>query len=144
MSAIPLTKVEYQLKLPSPFVPGTEAAGVVVVSAPPTPVTRCRVVVELAGGAAFDAGAIATITVNRLLLKNAGVLRVGYGEFIRTNPDAQRDVVAAGSAALVADGVNHIPRSVTRWPTLGQRWTRPKAGGVQGEVVLEPWRGRTV
>lgn len=113
------------------------------------------VVVDPVGGAAFDeavrtlapearllvigfaAGGIPTIKVNRLLLRNAGVLGVGYGEFIRTNPDAQADVTAR-LAALVADGLKPPPPQ--RYPLAQAREAleRLDAGGVLGKVVLEP------
>lgn len=113
------------------------------------------VVVDPVGGAAFDdavrtlapegrllvigfaAGGIPAIKVNRLLLRNAGVLGVGYGEFIRTNPDAQADVTA-GLATLVAAGLKPPPPQ--RYPLSQARAALESlaAGGVLGKVVLEP------
>jgi NADPH2:quinone reductase len=85
----------------------------------------------------FAAGGIPTVKVNRLLLRNAGVLGVGYGEFIRTNPDAQADVTA-GLAALVADGLKPPPPQ--RYPLAEGRAALESLarGGVLGKVVLEP------
>lgn len=113
------------------------------------------VVVDPVGGTAFDdavrtlapearllvigfaAGGIPTIKVNRLLLRNAGVLGVGYGEFIRSNPEAQADVTA-GLAALVATGLKPPPPQ--RYPLSQARAALEslEAGGVLGKVVLEP------
>lgn len=113
------------------------------------------VVVDPVGGAAFDeavrtlapearllvlgfaAGGIPTVKVNRLLLRNAGVLGVGYGEFIRTNPQAQADVTA-GLRTLVAAGLKPPPPQ--RFPLSQGREAleRLAAGGVLGKLVLEP------
>lgn len=112
-------------------------------------------VVDPVGGAAFDdairviategrllvigfaAGGIPTVKVNRLLLRNVGVLGVGYGEFINRTPGAQAQI-GAGLTKLVADGLRPPPPQ--RFPlsegpaalqTLGD-------GGVLGKLVLEP------
>ena len=82
----------------------------------------------------FAAGAIPTVKVNRLLLRNVGVLGVAWGEYLHQVP---------GSAGLFAFGpqptgvgwiettsaatVSAVARSVTRcspWPTAGcsARW----------------------
>ena len=43
----------------------------------------------------FAAGGIPTVKVNRLLLRNVGVLGVGWGEFVNRTPGAQAEVGAA-------------------------------------------------
>lgn len=85
----------------------------------------------------FAAGGIPTVKVNRLLLRNVGVLGVGYGEFVNRTPGAQAKI-GAGIAQLVAGGLRPPPPQ--RFPlsegaaalkTLGD-------GGVLGKLVLEP------
>jgi NADPH2:quinone reductase len=113
------------------------------------------VVVDPVGGAAFDeavrtlatdgrllvvgfaAGGIPTVKVNRLLLRNIGVLGVAYGEYINRDPAAAA-VFAAGLAELVADGLKPPPPQ--RYP-LSDGATALQSladGGVFGKVVLEP------
>ncbi|BBY85363.1 NADPH:quinone oxidoreductase family protein [Mycolicibacterium tokaiense] len=85
----------------------------------------------------FAAGGIPTIKVNRLLLRNVGVLGVGWGEFVNRHPGAQADV-GAGIANLVAAGLR--PPAPQRFPLSDA----PAAlqmladGGVLGKLVLEP------
>ena len=85
----------------------------------------------------FAAGGIPTVKVNRLLLRNIGVLGVGYGEFVNRTPGAQAEI-GSGVADLVAAGLR--PPPPIRFPlsegpaalqSLGD-------GGVVGKVVLEP------
>ncbi|WP_199254948.1 NADPH:quinone oxidoreductase family protein [Mycolicibacterium mengxianglii] len=85
----------------------------------------------------FAAGGIPTVKVNRLLLRNVGVLGVGYGEFVNRTPGAQAEI-GAGVASLVAAGLRPPPPQ--RFPlsegaaalqSLGD-------GGVLGKLVLEP------
>jgi NADPH2:quinone reductase len=113
------------------------------------------VVVDPVGGAAFDeavrtlatdgrllvvgfaAGGIPTVKVNRLLLRNIGVLGVAYGEYINRDPAAAA-VFAAGLAELVAGGLKPPPPQ--RYP-LSDGATALQSladGGVFGKVVLEP------
>lgn len=113
------------------------------------------VVVDPVGGEAFDeairalapegrllvigfaAGGIPTVKVNRLLLRNAGVLGVGWREFLTTNPEAQAEC-AAGVAGLVAAGLR--PPAPQRFPLSEGRAALEllAGGGVYGKVVLEP------
>lgn len=113
------------------------------------------VVVDPIGGAAFDdavrtlapegrllvigfaAGAIPTIKVNRLLLRNAGVLGVAWGEFVGAHPQAQQQIIA-GVAELVASGLKPPPPQ--RYPLSQGRAALESlaAGGVLGKLVLEP------
>jgi NADPH:quinone reductase len=113
------------------------------------------IVVDPVGGSAFDdairvlavdgkllvigfaAGAIPTVKVNRLLLRNIGVLGVAWGEYLHQVP---------GSAALFAWGLNHLvsaglkPPPPQRYP-LSEGSTALQAladGGVFGKLVLEP------
>jgi NADPH:quinone reductase len=113
------------------------------------------IVVDPVGGSAFDdairvlaidgkllvigfaAGAIPTVRVNRLLLRNIGVLGVAWGEYLHQVP---------GSAALFAWGLNHLvsaglkPPPPQRYPlSEGSAALQALAdGGVFGKLVLEP------
>ena len=112
-------------------------------------------VVDPVGGAAFDdairviategrllvigfaAGGIPTVKVNRLLLRNVGVLGVGYGEFVNRTPGAQAQI-GAGLTKLVTDGLRPPPPQ--RFP-LSEGPAALQAlgdGGVLGKLVLEP------
>lgn len=113
------------------------------------------VVVDPVGGAAFDdairtlatdgrllvigfaAGGIPTIKVNRLLLRNVGVLGVAYGEYINRDPAAAA-VFAAGLDRLV--GVGLKPPPPVRFPLAngGRALQALDDGGVYGKLVLEP------
>jgi NADPH:quinone reductase len=113
------------------------------------------IVVDPVGGSAFDdairvlaidgkllvigfaAGAIPTVKVNRLLLRNIGVLGVAWGEYLHQVP---------GSAALFAWGLNQLVSAGLK-PPPPQRYPLAKGsaalqaladGGVYGKVVLEP------
>ena len=85
----------------------------------------------------FAAGGIPTVKVNRLLLRNAGVLGVGWREFLTANPDAQQEY-GDGVARLVADGLR--PPAPQRYPLAEGRAALDHlaAGGVFGKVVLTP------
>lgn len=113
------------------------------------------IVVDPIGGSAFDdairvlavdgkllvigfaAGDVPTITVDRLLLRNVGVLGVAWGEYLNT---------VAGSAALFAWGLGQLvflglkPPPPQRFPlSEGRAALQSLAdGGVFGKVVLEP------
>jgi NADPH2:quinone reductase len=85
----------------------------------------------------FAAGGIPTVKVNRLLLRNVGVLGAGWGEFLRSDPNILREV---------ADGVAELVRSGLR-PPVTARFALADArralelladGGVFGKVVLVP------
>lgn len=82
-------------------------------------------------------GGIPTVKVNRLLLRNVGVIGVGWGEFVRVNPDAQAEV-AAGLGQLVAGGLKPPPPVV--FPLSDGRAALQSLadGGVQGKLVLRP------
>jgi NADPH2:quinone reductase len=85
----------------------------------------------------FAAGAIPTVKVNRLLLRNVGVLGVAWGEYLHQVP---------GSAALFAWGLGQLvslglkPPPPQRYPlSEGRAALQSLAdGGVLGKVVLEP------
>ena len=85
----------------------------------------------------FAAGAIPTVKVNRLLLRNVGVLGVAWGEYLFAVP---------GSAALFAWGLNQLvsaglkPPPPQRYPLSdGAAALQALAdGGVFGKLVLEP------
>ncbi len=85
----------------------------------------------------FAAGGIPTVKVNRLLLRNAGVLGVGWREYLMANPGAQQEY-AAGVARLVAEGLR--PPAPQRFPLADGRAALENlaAGRVYGKVVLEP------
>ena len=113
------------------------------------------IVVDPVGGSAFDdairvlaidgkllvigfaAGAIPTVKVNRLLLRNIGVLGVAWGEYLHQVP---------GSAALFSFGLNQLvaaglkPPPPQRYPlSEGSAALQALAdGGVFGKLVLEP------
>ncbi len=113
------------------------------------------VVVDPVGGEAFDeavralapegrllvlgfaGGGIPSVKVNRLLLRNAGVLGVGWREFLAVHPEAQGDT-ARGVAGLVASGLR--PPSPQRFALSEGRAALEAlaAGAVYGKVVLEP------
>ncbi|ETW21878.1 NADPH:quinone oxidoreductase family protein [Mycobacterium gastri] len=85
----------------------------------------------------FAAGSIPTLTVNRLLLRNVGVLGVAWGEYLNKVP---------GSAGLFSWGLNYLVALGLR-PPPPQRYPLSEAqsalqsladGGVLGKVVLEP------
>jgi NADPH:quinone reductase len=85
----------------------------------------------------FAAGAIPTVKVNRLLLRNVGVLGVAWGEYLNRVP---------GSAALFAWGLGQLvslglkPPPPQRYPLSEGRAAMQilADGGVLGKVVLEP------
>ncbi len=85
----------------------------------------------------FAAGRIPTVKVNRLLLRNVGVLGVGWREYLAVHPEAQSGF-ARGVTQLVADGLR--PPAPQRYPLAEGRAALESlaAGGVYGKVVLEP------
>jgi NADPH:quinone reductase len=85
----------------------------------------------------FAAGSIPTVKVNRLLLRNVGVLGVAWGEYLGRNPDAG-PLFAWGVDRLVAGGMKPPPPQ--RYPlSEGRAALQSLAdGGVLGKVVLEP------
>ena len=85
----------------------------------------------------FAAGGIPSVKVNRLLLRNAGVLGVGWREYLMADPDAQRRY-GDGVARLVAEGLRPPPPH--RYPLAEGRAALEAlaAGVVYGKVVLEP------
>ena len=87
----------------------------------------------------FAAGGIPTVKVNRLLLRNVGVLGVAWGEFLSRNPTAG-PLYAWGVGQLVAAGLK--PPPPVRYPlSEGRAALQSLAdGAVFGKVVLEPGR----
>ena len=79
----------------------------------------------------FAAGGIPTVKVNRLLLRNVGVIGVGWGEFVNRNPGAQ---------SLFGFEAGLRPPPPQRYPLSEGRAALESlaAGGVVGKVVLEP------
>ncbi len=85
----------------------------------------------------FAAGGIPTVKVNRLLLRNAGVLGVGWREYLMANPGAQQEY-GDGVAQLVAGGLR--PPAPQRYPLAQGRDALESlaAGRVYGKLVLVP------
>ncbi len=85
----------------------------------------------------FAAGGIPTVKVNRLLLRNAGVLGVGWREYLMANPGAAQEY-ADGVAQLVSNGLR--PPAPQRFPLAVGRAALEglAAGQVFGKLVLEP------
>ena len=85
----------------------------------------------------FAAGGIPTVKVNRLLLRNAGVLGVGWREYLMSNPGAQQEY-GDGVARLVAEGLR--PPAPQSFPLSEGRAALEAlaAGAVFGKLVLEP------
>ena len=85
----------------------------------------------------FAAGGIPTVKVNRLLMRNVGVLGVGWREFVMAKPEVQAEC-AAGVARLVSGGLR--PPPPLRFPLSQGRAALESlaAGKVFGKVVLEP------
>jgi NADPH2:quinone reductase len=85
----------------------------------------------------FAAGSIPTVKVNRLLLRNVGVVGVAWGEYLNKVP---------GSASLFSWGLSQLvflglrPPPPQRYPlSEGPAALQSLAdGGVLGKVVLEP------
>ncbi|MCW1959412.1 MAG: NADPH:quinone oxidoreductase family protein [Mycobacterium sp.] len=85
----------------------------------------------------FAAGAIPAVKVNRLLLRNAGVLGVGWREYLMANPNAQAEY-GQGVGELVREGLR--PPVPQRYPLSEGRAALEilAAGGLYGKLVLEP------
>ncbi|MDF2824837.1 MAG: Alcohol dehydrogenase, zinc-binding domain protein, partial [Mycobacterium sp.] len=85
----------------------------------------------------FAAGGIPTVKVNRLLLRNVGVLGVGYGEFVNRTPGAAA-AVGAGIAELVSGGLRPPPPQ--RFPLADGAAALQGLGdgAILGKLVLEP------
>ncbi|WP_220818038.1 NADPH:quinone oxidoreductase family protein [Amycolatopsis echigonensis] len=83
----------------------------------------------------FAGGAIPTVKVNRLLLRNVSVVGAGWGEFLRTNPAALRETADA-LAELVAGGLRP-PVTATYPLERGAEALRDLAAGkIVGKAVL--------
>jgi NADPH2:quinone reductase len=85
----------------------------------------------------FAAGKIPTIKVNRLLLRNVGVLGVGWGEYFLTHPGAEQ-LFGFGVSQLVAAGLK--PPPPVRYPLskAAEALQLLADGHVLGKLVLEP------
>ncbi len=85
----------------------------------------------------FAGGGIPSVKVNRLLLRNVGVLGAGWGEALRTDPSLLA-TVAGGVADLVAGGLR--PPVTQRVPLADGAAAVEllAAGGVLGKIVIEP------
>lgn len=85
----------------------------------------------------FAAGSIPSVKVNRLLLRNAGVLGVGWREYLMANPGAQQEY-GRGVAHLVAAGLR--PPAPQTFPLARGRAALEAlaAGTVYGKAVLVP------
>jgi NADPH2:quinone reductase len=87
----------------------------------------------------FAAGSIPVVKVNRLLLRNVGVLGVGWGEYFLTHPGAEQ-LFGFGVSQLVAAGLK--PPPPVRYPLsrAAEALQLLADGGVLGKLVLEPNR----
>lgn len=85
----------------------------------------------------FAAGGIPTVKVNRLLLRNVGVLGVGWGEFVNRTPGAQAEVGAA-LGALVEAGLRPPPPVRCPLADGAEALQRLADGAVHGKLVLQP------
>lgn len=85
----------------------------------------------------FAAGAIPTVKVNRLLLRNVSVVGVGWGEFLRVHPGAQ-ELFGSGLAQLVAAGLRPPPPIRFALADGRKALQHLADGGVLGKLVLEP------
>ena len=85
----------------------------------------------------FAAGGIPTVKLNRLLLRNVGVIGVAWGEFLAKNPDAFA-LFGFGLGQLVQAGLR--PPAPVRFPLskAAEALARLAGGGVVGKLVLEP------
>lgn len=85
----------------------------------------------------FAAGAIPTVKVNRLLMRNVGVLGVGWGEYFLTHRGAEQ-LFGHGVSQLVKAGMK--PPAPVRYPMSQARDALQLLadGGVLGKLVLEP------
>ena len=85
----------------------------------------------------FAAGGIPTVKVNRLLLRNVGVLGVGWGEFVNRTPGVQAEVGAA-LGALVEAGLRPPPPVRCPLAEGAAALQRLADGAVHGKLVLQP------
>jgi NADPH:quinone reductase len=85
----------------------------------------------------FAAGAIPTVKVNRLLLRNVGVIGVGWGEFVAKNPDAF-GLFGYGLGRLIEAGLKPPPPVRLPLSKAGEALALLADGGVMGKLVLEP------
>jgi NADPH:quinone reductase len=87
----------------------------------------------------FAAGSIPVVKVNRLLMRNVGVLGVGWGEYFLTHPGAEQ-LFGFGVGQLVAAGLK--PPPPVRYPLskAAEALQLLADGGVLGKLVLEPNR----
>lgn len=85
----------------------------------------------------FAGGAIPSVKVNRLLLRNAGVLGVGWREFLMTHPEAG-GTCARGVADLVAAGLRPPDPQVFALAHGRAALESLAAGEVFGKAVLRP------
>ena len=85
----------------------------------------------------YAAGSIPTVKVNRLLMRNVGVLGVGWGEYFLTHPGAEQ-LFGHGVGQLVQAGLK--PPPPVRYPLskAAEALQLLTDGGVFGKLVLEP------
>jgi NADPH:quinone reductase len=85
----------------------------------------------------FAAGAIPTVKVNRLLLRNVGVLGVAWGEYLKQVPGSA-ELFAWGLGQLMSSGLKPPPPQ--RHPLSEGRAALQSLANAEvlGKVVLEP------
>ncbi|KAA1373092.1 NADPH:quinone oxidoreductase family protein [Aeromicrobium fastidiosum] len=84
----------------------------------------------------FAAGGIPTVTVNRLLLRNVGVLGAGWGEYLRTDPRALGQV-ASRLDELVTAGLRPAVNHRYAFGDGVRAYTDLASGAVFGKAVID-------
>ncbi|MFZ0831884.1 MAG: NADPH:quinone oxidoreductase family protein [Mycobacterium sp.] len=85
----------------------------------------------------YAAGRIPTVKVNRLLMRNVGVLGVGWGEYFLTHPGAEQ-LFGSGVSRLVQEGLRPPPPVCYPLSKARDALQLLADGGVFGKLVLEP------
>ena len=86
----------------------------------------------------FAAGAIPTVKVNRLLMRNVAVIGVGWGEYFLTHPGAEQLFGFGVSANWSRRGSDRRRRCGIRCRRRAEALQLLADGGVLGKLVLEP------
>ena len=86
----------------------------------------------------FAAGRIPTVKVNRLLMRNVGVLGVGWGEYFLTASRRWSSCSAMASANWSRRAQTSTAGSLSAVESPLRRCSCSADGGVFGKLVLEP------